>query len=231
MSSRRPVFGFFASQGLRPAQPAGDAPPAASAYGGRTDFIFQLFPELNILPVSNVEVETSAQTAAGAVAFYAPSSGTSDVFGAGNRTPLRRDVFLSCLPAHLCVGGGAVGGGPTPQQAAQAARVGVHALRLGADLAAAVASTSLLADLSVPLDAPAAAAAAATGGEVPLDVLAVEAFCFVDRGGAFLEHRDARGSRDLVRAKTMLLQTLEKYFAPSAEERTTSQLHTPGASS
>ncbi len=236
MSSRRPVFGFFASQGLRPAQPAGDALPAASAYGGRTDFIFQLFPELNILPVSNVEVETSAQTAAGAVAFYAPSSGTSDVFGAGNRTPLRRDVFLSCLPAHLCVGGGAAAGGghPQPQKqpqapAAQAARVGVHALRLGADLAAAVASTSLLADLSVPLDAPAAAAAAAAGGEVPLDVLAVEAFCFVDRGGAFLEHRDARGSRDLVRAKTMLLQTLEKYFAPSAEERTTSQLHTAGA--
>ena len=230
MSSRRPVFGFFASQGLRPVAPAGDAAPAAGAYGGRSDFVFQLFPELNLLPVSNAEIETSARTAGGGgVAFYAPSAGMSDVAGAGNRTQLRRDTFLTCLRDHLCVGGRRSASGGGSQSGAAASGTAAYALRLGADLGTAVAATSLLADLSVPLDASAAAAAAAAGGEVPLDVLAVEAFCFVDRAGAFLEHREARGTRDLVHAKTALLRTLADYFEAPPLDRPTAVLHTPRA--
>jgi hypothetical protein len=64
----------------------------------------------------------------------------------------------------------------------------------------------------------------AAGGEVPLDVLAVEAFCFVDRGGAFLESSGAHGSRELVRAKTALLQRLDSFFA-DVQARPTAELH------
>lgn len=259
VSSKRPVFGFFASRGLRPAMAAvggssssassssgsGGAPTTAQAgpvaYGGRTDFLFQLFPELNVFPVSNLEVElpgdsgaaagtaadaggdatgrsaASAAAAAG-TSLFAPGVGAADLLGTGHLTVLHRDSFLSCLPEFLCIGG-------TPGKA------GAHALRLSRDLQTAVAARSFLADMSVPLHdrAGGGGSGSSSGGvdasgstpstvsEVPLDILAVEAYAFIDRAGSFMEAPDAALSRAALQAKRAYLQRLDGFWKPEAK--------------
>jgi hypothetical protein len=174
VSSKRPVFGFYASRGLRQRGTAGAAAASSSgssgaSYGGRADFLFQIYPELNVFPVSNAEVESTplpttarggglgspagstgrpasvvsaTSDAAGAAAQPSYGMGLTalDLAGTGHRTTLHRDHFLSCLPEHLCVGG-------------VAGRAGSHALRLSRDLGTAVGSQTFLSDMSVPLTA------------------------------------------------------------------------------
>jgi hypothetical protein len=180
VSSKRPVFGFYASRGLRQRGTAGAAAASSSgssgaSYGGRADFLFQIYPELNVFPVSNAEVESTplpttargggigspagstgrsasvvstTSDAAGAAAQPSYGMGVTalDLAGTGHRTTLHRDHFLSCLPEHLCVGG-------------VAGRAGSHALRLSRDLGTAVGSQAFLSDMSVPLTAEGASGA------------------------------------------------------------------------
>jgi Rab-GTPase-TBC domain len=238
VSSKRPVFGFFASRGLRPAallqndqvqgiDSHGNATSrrgsgtgradGATTYGGRSDFLFQLYPEVSLFPVSNLEPASgggsdSATTTTSSTGGVSGAFSHADLVGTGHRTLLTRDHFLTCLNDHLCVGG--IPG-----------RAGSHALRISRELGSAVASKAFLLDMSVPLPPPSSTASSSSSGndnfdEVALDVLAIEAYAFLDRQGNFHETRERSAAVEaaLQKAKRHYLRNLSRYWETGERE-------------
>jgi hypothetical protein len=160
-------------------------------YGSSHDFAFQLFPELNIFPVSTAEL----QVADAAGMHYEKSTATLDLVGSGHRTKLLKDKFVMSTDDYLCFGGH-----PT--------KPGSQALVLGSGIDQAKASRNFLRDMSVPgvndMDAD---------SEVLLDVLAIEVYAFLDRFGTFLCTPSASASESRARYRS----ALEKYWAAPAQ--------------
>ena len=199
MSSRRPVFGFYATHGVTRTPPVGVA--GSHWYGASEDFMFQLHPELNVFPVSTAEVETRASGTSGGGAVYTPVEGAAggDVTGTAHRVKLARSRFLTCTDEYLLVGG-------------NPAASGAQALMLRDNMETALASRDFLADMSVP-----EARTSAVAGDVRLSVLAVEVYGFIDRVGSFM----ATDMHASTAARAQFVSSLHKFWRPSPEHGAT----------
>lgn len=231
LSSKRPVFGFFSSQGLSPTGPAagssgaggGPAPATGRAQwvGSHQDFMFQLFPELNCFSVSSVLAPYAGGGGGGGAGdsdkpAYVQSTSGADVHGAGHQTSLPCSHFLACSGDTVLVGG-------------HPGKPGAASLRLGSGLETALVSKALLLDMAVPEAAMpdgsgggAAGAATARDTDVVLDLLSLEAFAFMDRRGNFLAVGGGRGGAAgaavaaAAESREAYKHTLEAYWSASS---------------
>jgi hypothetical protein len=192
-SSKKPVFGFYSSQGMPGLRSSGGK---QTWLGSMPDFAFQLYPEINRFGVSNAESESIDPSATGPdgapATFYSDSLSGADLRGSGQRTRLFRERFLLCSPEFCCVGG-------NPNAP------GSNTLLLHSSLQTATASRDFLLDMSVP-DLPPATSLL---DELPLDVTAIEVYAFVDRHGYFLSTPDTKAT---AAGKSAYRDTLEKWW-------------------